>query len=239
MKNIDELISLVTLHLEWNKLTAFPDSLPRLTNLTSLRASQNEIGALPVEIGGLKALVELLVDTNFLTDIPESITALANLKLLDVHDNRISDVPRGTHNLIALEELNIAENRIPYLGAELGQVPNLRRVIASHNPLIDPPEEVAVVSGEKCCEYICNLGRAPDVKVLHLDGMNLSHFPESVLSLTMLTELSCVSNQLPAIPDAFFKLKHLTLLDLSRNRIFELPSSQKVGPSWGAGAEAH
>jgi Leucine-rich repeat (LRR) protein len=33
-------------------LLALPDSLPRLTNLTSLRVSNNEITALPIEIGG-------------------------------------------------------------------------------------------------------------------------------------------------------------------------------------------
>ena len=34
-----------------------------------------------------------------------------------------------------------------------------------------------------------------------------------------------VANQLPAIPDSFFKLEKLTYVDLSMNRIFELPST--------------
>jgi len=34
-----------------------------------------------------------------------------------------------------------------------------------------------------------------------------------------------VANQLPAIPDSFFKLEKLTYLDLSMNRVFELPST--------------
>jgi Leucine-rich repeat (LRR) protein len=85
--------------------------------------------------------------------------------------------------------------------------------------------QVAVVSGAKCCEYICNLGRAPAARKLHLNGMNLSHFPASVLVLTALTELSVVANQLPALPDAFFKLVNLTFLDLTMNRIFDLPDT--------------
>jgi len=36
---------------------------------------------------------------------------------------------------------------------------------------------------------------------------------------------SVVANQLPAIPDSFFKLEKLTYLDLSMNRVFELPST--------------
>lgn len=123
----------------------------------------------------LKSLVECDVSTNFLTVIPESITALAHLRLLDVHDNRIQEVPPNTSRLVCLEELNVSENRIKRLDSELGMVPNLRKVIGSHNPLIDPPEEVAVVSGEKCCEYICNLGRAREVKKLYLHGMNLRY----------------------------------------------------------------
>jgi len=85
--------------------------------------------------------------------------------------------------------------------------------------------QVAVVSGAKCCEYICNLGRAPAARKLHLNGMNLSHFPASVLVLTALTELSVVANQLPALPEAFFKLVNLTFLDLTMNRIFDLPDT--------------
>lgn len=211
---MNQLVALRSLHVQWNKLSAIPDSLPLLTNLTSIRASQNEISALPAELGGLVALTECDVSTNFLTVIPSSITALSKLRLLDVHDNRISDVPANTSRLISLEELNVAENRISILNFELGTVPNLKKVSASHNPLIDPPEEVAVVSGEKCCEYICNLGRASEALKLYLHGMNLSHFPASVLQLTMLTELSVVQNQLPAIPDTFFKLEKLNYLDL-------------------------
>jgi Leucine-rich repeat (LRR) protein len=123
----------------------------------------------------LKSMVECDVSTNFLTVIPESITALAHLRLLDVHDNRIQEVPPNTSRLVCLEELNVSENRIKRLDSELGMVPSLRKVIGSHNPLIDPPEEVAVVSGEKCCEYICNLGRAREVKKLYLHGMNLRY----------------------------------------------------------------
>jgi len=41
-------------------------------------------------------------------------------------------------------------------------------------------------------QYICNLGRAAEAKQLFLHGMNLSHFPASVLRLTMLTVLRCV-----------------------------------------------
>ena len=221
-----DFMSIRIISASWNKLKHLPDSLCNLRTLLQLIISNNEISALPDHIGDLCALEIFDASVNILASLPSSITALENLKLLNVNDNRLVLFPRNCSNMLSLEILNVSENRISYLDEELGLLPNIRIVDSAHNPLSTPPEEVAMAGGLKFCEYIRNLRMSRQSSVLRLEGMNLSHFPPPLFNLSHLSILSVSSNQIPAVPFQLFEvMRMLTDLDLSLNRIVDIPSS--------------
>jgi len=70
------------------------DCLMSLTSLEELRISNNQIAALPEDIGDkLPNLKVLSVDHNMLTSLPESIGKLKRLEILQVRQNRLTALP--------------------------------------------------------------------------------------------------------------------------------------------------
>ena len=92
------------MNLDWNQLTALPESKGKLSALVVLNLSGNELTSLPRSIGELSALEVLNVDTNQLTSLPESIGELSTLSELGIYLNQIEylRVPEGIlDNIIA------------------------------------------------------------------------------------------------------------------------------------------
>lgn len=62
------------------------------------------------------------------------------------------------------------------------------------------------------------------LQALHLEGFNLGHVPEEVLTITELTNLRLINLQIKEIPENICNLTSLESLDVSNNEIFELPN---------------
>src|SRR5216684_880732 len=96
-----------------NRLTALPESLfENLSNLAYLNVTDNQLTALPGNIGNLTNLKELRVFNNHLTALPESLGNLRSLSYLDVRANRLISLPASIGDLTHLEKLDVRWNKL-------------------------------------------------------------------------------------------------------------------------------
>ena len=83
-ENISKLTQLTGLNLSYNQLTSLPVEIGQLTQLTTLYLSGNQLTSLPVEIGQLAQLTELDLDYNQLASLPVEIGNMTQLTKLDL-----------------------------------------------------------------------------------------------------------------------------------------------------------
>jgi internalin A len=88
------LKALTLLDLSNNQLTAVPKELGELKALTHLYLSNNQLTAVPKELGALKALTRLSLHNNQLTAVPKELGELKALTHLFLHDNPALGLPR-------------------------------------------------------------------------------------------------------------------------------------------------
>lgn len=91
------------LNISENHLTSFPI----IESLIELRATDNEIAALPAEIGALANLRELHLRNNKLTMLPHSIGELQSLRQLDLRGNPLTQLPESLLELSRLEKIDV------------------------------------------------------------------------------------------------------------------------------------
>ncbi|XP_044480183.1 LRR repeats and ubiquitin-like domain-containing protein At2g30105 [Mangifera indica] len=105
------------LSLNKNCLKTLPCSLGRLTSLLQLHVADNELIALPNEIGFLAELEVLKVNHNRISSIPSTIGNCTSLIEVDLSSNHLSELPDrfcSLHNLKALHLSNNALKSLPY-----------------------------------------------------------------------------------------------------------------------------
>eukprot|EP00741_Cyanophora_paradoxa_P004881 tig00000841_g4736.t1 len=167
------------LDLDGNKLTRIPGAeLAKLTNLEKLYLSDNQLTALPPEIGRLAALQALGVSSNRLTALPPEIGRLSNLQQLFVRDNQVTALPPEIGRLAALKELLVSDNQLTALPPEIGRLSALRTLDVSGNQLTALPPEIGrlaalkelYVSKNQLTALPPEIGRLAALKYLHVDG---------------------------------------------------------------------
>jgi len=115
-----------------------PEWLGRLTALTMLDLSDNQLTALPESLGNLSVLTSLNMSKNELAAVPESLGRLTALTMLDLSDNQLTALPESLGNLSALTSLNISRNH----SAAVPDSVKSRIVIGSEdNPLLGDKSE--------------------------------------------------------------------------------------------------
>ncbi|MBI3586536.1 MAG: leucine-rich repeat domain-containing protein, partial [Ignavibacteriales bacterium] len=136
-------------------LTALPESLSKLQNLTSLSVSYNELTALPEWLSQLQNLTSLSVSHNKLTALPEWLSKLQNLTSLSVSYNKLTALPESLSQLQNLTWLSVSRNRLTILN--ILELKRLRWLDTSDNPLETPPLEVADKGIEAIHDYFRQL----------------------------------------------------------------------------------
>ena len=91
--NIGNWTDLVSLYLEWNRISMLPDSFSELTSLINLYLNNNVLLSLSENFGNLENLYFLDLGYNELPSIPESICDLANLTYLWLFNNNLESLP--------------------------------------------------------------------------------------------------------------------------------------------------
>jgi internalin A len=215
-ESLGNLANLTDLYLSQNQLTTLPESLGNLANLTDLYLHQNQLTAIPESLGNLANLTDLYLHQNQLTAIPESLGNLANLTRLDLDQNQLTAIPESLGQLANLTELYLHQNQLTAIPESLGQLANLTELYLDQNQLTAIPE---------------SLGQLANLTRLDLDQNQLTAIPESLGQLANLTRLDLDQNQLTAIPESLGNLASLEQLFLHENKCLGL-SNEVLGPTW-------
>jgi len=198
------------LRLNDNQITALPENIGNLTNLTSLFLYSNQLTTLPKSIGDLTFLEDLLLSENHITALPENIGKLTNLRSLYLFSNSLTVLPISIGNLMYLEELVVSANQLITLPESIGNLINLKSLDIESNQLTALPESIG------------NLTILDD---LYLERNQLISLPESIGNLSSLTYLNLSENQLSSLPESFGNLTNIDVLDVSGNQLSTLPAA--------------
>ena len=123
------------LDLQDNQLTALPPEIGQLQNLRILELDHNQLTALPPVLGQLQNLGWLYLHRNQLTTLPPELGQLQNLTTLVLSSNQLTALPPELGQLQSLELLNLYDNQMTAVPPELGRLQNLTRLELRENPL--------------------------------------------------------------------------------------------------------
>lgn len=141
-----------------NHLTSL---LPKSCNLSSLATIKvldlhdNQLTALPDDMGQLTALQVLNVERNQLMHLPRSIGNLLQLQTLNVKDNKLKELPDTLGELRSLRTLDISENEIQRLPQMLAHVRTLETLSLDALSMVYPPPEVCGAGTAAVQQFLC------------------------------------------------------------------------------------
>ncbi|XP_019652031.2 E3 ubiquitin-protein ligase LRSAM1 [Ailuropoda melanoleuca] len=130
-------------------------SLLSLVTIKVLDLHDNQLSALPDDIGQLTALQVLNVERNQLTYLPRSIGNLTQLQTLSVKDNKLKELPDTLGELRSLRTLDISENEIQRLPQLLAHVRTLETLSLDASSMVYPPQEVCSAGTQAIQQFLC------------------------------------------------------------------------------------
>jgi len=189
------------------KMISGASAVSEMVSLVHLDLSLNKMSVAP-SLAKLTRLVSCNLSKNVLTEFPQGAASLGSLEVLDLSDNQIPSIPLlDIEGMSKLQRLNMQHNQLRYISASIHHLQSLQQFVASHNQLQVVP----------AC-----LGYMPSLTLLDLESNCIDTIENQAFS-TALERLTLKHNQLVHVPP-LDRLPHLSVLDLSFNRIEELPA---------------
>jgi len=121
---IGDLVQLDFLYLHDNELTTVPDTLRNLHKLRYLNISENHLTTFPI----VESLIELRATDNEIAALPEGTGALAKLRELHLRNNKLATLPASIGELQSLRQLDLRGNPLTQLPESLLELPRLEKV---------------------------------------------------------------------------------------------------------------
>lgn len=193
-----------------DKVEWLPLSIGKLSVITELDVSENQIMALPSTINNLKALTKLDVHSNQLINLPESFGELINLIDLDLHANRLRLLPASFAKLTNLENLDLGSNQFTQLPETIGSLTSLKKLNVETNELEELPHTI---------------GSCTSLVELRLDFNQLRALPEAIGKLACLEILTLHYNRIRGLPTTMGHLSNLRELVVSFNELEFIPEN--------------
>uniref|UniRef100_A0A2R9C9T3 E3 ubiquitin-protein ligase LRSAM1 n=1 Tax=Pan paniscus TaxID=9597 RepID=A0A2R9C9T3_PANPA len=130
-------------------------SLLSLATIKVLDLHDNQLTALPDDLGQLTALQVLNVERNQLMQLPRSIGNLTQLQTLNVKDNKLKELPDTLGELRSLRTLNISGNEIQRLPQMLAHIRTLEMLSLDASAMVYPPREVCGAGTAAILQFLC------------------------------------------------------------------------------------
>uniref|UniRef100_A0A2I3FV91 E3 ubiquitin-protein ligase LRSAM1 n=1 Tax=Nomascus leucogenys TaxID=61853 RepID=A0A2I3FV91_NOMLE len=130
-------------------------SLLSLATIKVLDLHDNQLTALPDDLGQLTALQVLNVEKNQLMQLPRSTGKLTQLQTLNVKDNKLKELPDTLGELRSLRTLNISGNEIQRLPQMLAHVRTLEMLSLDASAMVYPPQEVCGAGTAAILQFLC------------------------------------------------------------------------------------
>uniref|UniRef100_A0A8C9TL30 Leucine rich repeat containing 7 n=1 Tax=Scleropages formosus TaxID=113540 RepID=A0A8C9TL30_SCLFO len=171
-----------------------------------------------------RTLEELYLDANQIEELPKQLFSCQALRKLSIPDNDLSSLPTTIASLVNLKELDISKNGIQEFPENIKGCKCLSIVEASVNPISKLPDGFThllnltqLFLNDAFLEQLpANFGKLSKLR------LSLCFQPEALEHIQNLKELWMDNNSLLTLPGFIGKLKHLTYLDLSKNRLESL-----------------
>lgn len=210
---ITQLKKVEHLSVNNNKLHAIPSRITLLPNLRVLRARNNQLTnyGVPIGIFELEDLSTVDLSYNKLRECPAELENARTLLVLNLSNNEIEVIPNQVFiNLTDLMILDLSDNKLETLPPQMRRLTNLQTLILNNNPMLHA--------------QLRQLPSLVSLQCLHMRNTQrtISNMPSGVESLTNLCDVDLSQNELPAVPEALYKLEALKRLNLSDNSIREL-----------------
>lgn len=225
--SIGKLTGLTSLDVSNNELESLPDSISGLIELTSLNVSNNKLKSLWDSIDGLTALTILNASNNELALLPDSIGRLKALRTLNVSNNELVLLPDSIGRLKALRTLNVWHNNLKSLPDSIDGLTALAWLDASSNKLETLPESIGELKDpDKLCIWK-NPFRSELAKWASNEGGRANEAVETILDCyeNKRAKLYLLGLSLKSLPDSIGELKSLETLIVSFNELESIPES--------------
>eukprot|EP00960_Hanusia_phi_P072776 767876-Hanusia_phi.AAC.5 len=195
----------------------------RLPFLARVELRGNLLRDIPTEISRLKSLKVLKLDNNALQDLPQGICLLTELEVLTVSKNSLTSLPGNLSFLAELSVLDISVNKINYLPFALGKLLDISKFVFDSNPIREPPIEIVRKGPGPLLNYLENCHMALTSNALDASGLNLYEVPTEICRIRSLTRLDLSNNRIGMVRDQFADLSCLEDLNLSENILRGFP----------------
>jgi Leucine-rich repeat (LRR) protein len=207
---IKKLTNLTYLNISFNNLKQLPEYVLPLS-ITYLDINNNRLTVLPNFIGQFIHLKFLNISFNHLTCLPNSIKYLTNLTILCISHNKLKKcLPDSIVQLIKLTHLDVEHNRLKQLPNSIGHLTNLTYLGIKHNQLTQLPNSI---------------GQLNKLTSFNTEYNRLTCLPNSIGKLTNLTRLEIGFNYLKCLPNSIEHLVNLNYLHINDNELRYLPNS--------------
>jgi len=187
-----------------NLLSAVPDIVSNLTNLTRLDFSNNSIKLVCDAITSLRSLTHLYLRNNLITenDLPKDMIGMRSLHTLNLSGNRLTCLPPQLLDISSLRNLFLGANHIKEVTRNVNRLRRLKLLYLGGNELTSLPTEI---------------GELPYIQILLLSDNKLKNLPLSLCNLSRLQCLHLHQNKLTTLPHGLIQLKSLSELSLRGN----------------------
>lgn len=217
---------LTHLNVSCNRITKLPDSLASLVTLRSLDISSNYLTALSPCIWGMQDLRELNASFNRITSVPEEIVSLRYLRCLIMVGNAIESLNPQMKELVHLRQLDLRGNLLTRIDG-IDAIASLFEVSLDYNHLSDIshpswPHMMSLscvnnsLTGLSISDYLYSL------KKLNLSSSKIVSLPDDIFAYTTNLEILILQqNELTRLPQSINLLSRLERLHAHSNSIVD------------------
>ncbi|XP_029177180.1 leucine-rich repeat-containing protein 40-like [Nylanderia fulva] len=248
------LVRLETLNLSHNMIEELPPDMTSMRSLKVLDVSFNQLEILPPlgelrkaeeimfqsnnlkkfpDISGCSALTVLHLDDNNIPEIDsECLETAGHLKKLTLQNNKIEVIPEEIIKLINLEVFDLSHNNISFIPFCIGILPNLKQFIIKGNNIKNVRADIIRCGTPRILTHIRTITDNTNINTRELlqPSASISVYPDKyMMKNTKL--LSLAGQNLMDLPEEVLQNAaeaSITTIDLSRNKLSELPDKMSV-----------